>query len=406
MKNAITIIGINYFPEDSAIGLYSTQMSQYLAEKGYQVDIITGVPYYPQWKIWDSYKNSPLFIDENHDGINIHRYKQYVPQFPLFRNRILHLVDFTLGSIRNLLKVKKCDLVIAIVPFTTSIFLGIILAKMRGAKLWVHIQDFEFDAAKDSNLTGGGHILFSIFMKIERWLLRHSDIVSTISYGMIEKLKTKTITPYYFFPNWVDPIQINPETSKLHPFLQSDKFKILYSGNIGAKQDWDFFISIVEHYHNNDKVEFILVGDGAKKYEVLNKISHFDNVFYHEPIDLAVLSDLLCSADLHVLFQKKSVIDTVMASKILGMMASAKPSIVTGNALSETATIFAESQGGYFVDCDNFKKVVGYIDALQKNPKLCRIMGNAGRKYVIEKYSKTMVLDSFVTQVASICEDT
>jgi len=403
MKKNITLIGINYFPEDSSTGLYTTQMSEYLAKNGHNVDVITGFPYYPQWEIKDAYKNRPTFMDEAHEGIKIHRYKQYVPRHPTFAKRILHLLDFTCGSIRNLFKVKKCDLVIAIVPFTTSILLGLILAKMRGAKLWAHIQDFEFDAARESGLAGGGGIscaIFSLLMKIEAWLLGRADMVSTISYGMLEKLKTKTKTPGYFFPNWVDPAEINPETSKPHPFLQSGKFKILYSGNIGAKQDWEFFTKIAEHYNQNDNVEFIVVGDGAKKQELLDKTSHLSNVHTHAPIDFSDLSDLLCSADLHILFQKNNVIDTVMPSKILGMMASAKPSVVTGNLLSETAKLFEESKGGYFVDSDNFTTVVGYIDSLQNNSELCE---SIARKYIIEKFGKTMVLERFASQVDLIC---
>jgi len=406
VKNNIALIAINYFPEDSSTGFYNTQMTEYLAEHGYHVDVITGFPYYPQWKIKDSYKNRPTFVDEQNGNIKIHRYKQYVPKQPSFAKRILHLLDFTFGSIRNVFKIKNCDLVITIVPFTTSIVLGLILAKMRGAKLWVHIQDFEFDVARESGLTSGGGIsckIFTILMKIEAWLLGCADIVSTVSYGMLEKLKTKTKTPSYFFPNWVDPADINPETSKPHPFLQSDKFKILYSGNIGAKQDWSFFVKIAEHYNHNDKVEFILVGDGAKKHDLLDKISHLHNVRYYAPIDFSYLSDLLCSTDLHILFQKNNVIDTVMPSKILGMMASARPSIVTGNMLSETAKLFEESKGGYFVDSDNFSIVVGYIDSLQNNPELCESMGNAARKYIIEKFGKAMVLNQFVTQVDLIC---
>ena len=47
----------------------------------------------------------------------------------------------------NLFKVKKCDVVISIVPFTTSVLLGYLHKKRFKAKLWTHIQDFEFDAA-------------------------------------------------------------------------------------------------------------------------------------------------------------------------------------------------------------------------------------------------------------------
>lgn len=204
MKNNITLMGINFYPEDTAIGLYSTQMCEYLSKQNYDIDVITGFPYYPQWEIKEEYKNKPKFLKEEKEDINIYRYKQYVPKDPTFKNRILHLLDFTFGSFRNIFKIKKSDLVICVVPFTTSIFLGLILAKLRGAKVWVHIQDFEFDAAVESGLAGkkGGmkSKIFKALFWIEKKLLSKADIVSTISFGMIEKLKTKTDTQNYFFP--------------------------------------------------------------------------------------------------------------------------------------------------------------------------------------------------------------
>ena len=142
MRNNITLVGINFYPEESSAGLYSTQMAEHLA-KDNTVEVVTGFPYYPEWAIRETYRKKPRYLVEQHGAITLYRYKQYVPGNPTFRNRIIHLLDFTLGSVRNIFKIKKSDLVICVVPFTSSIVPGWLLAKRRGAKLWVHIQDFD-----------------------------------------------------------------------------------------------------------------------------------------------------------------------------------------------------------------------------------------------------------------------
>jgi colanic acid biosynthesis glycosyl transferase WcaI len=43
-----------------------------------------------------------------------------------------------------------------------------------------------------------------------------------------------------FFPNWIDHSMINTDRAKPSPLFDSSKFNVLYSGNIGAKQDWIF----------------------------------------------------------------------------------------------------------------------------------------------------------------------
>ena len=71
MNKKVTIIGINYYPEDSAIGLYTTQKAEYLVSKGYDVTVITGFPYYPQWEIRSDYKRKNYLVKETINGVNV-----------------------------------------------------------------------------------------------------------------------------------------------------------------------------------------------------------------------------------------------------------------------------------------------------------------------------------------------
>ena len=129
--------------------------------------------------------------------------------------------------------------------------------------------------------------------------------------------------------------------------LTQKNLKILYSGNIGDKQDWDVFIQFCKDI-DKKKYEIVVVGDGSKKEWVCNEILPFENVNYYPPVPFKELSDLLCSADVHILFQKPDVIDTVMPSKVLGMMASTKPSLIIGNDKSEVKSIFDVSKAGLY----------------------------------------------------------
>ena len=127
MKKKITIIGINYYPEDTAIGLYTSQLAAYYNMNGFEVTIVTGFPYYPAWKISSNYSSKKTFYSEVIDGITVYRYKQYVPVNPTFLKRILHLFDFSLGTLVNIFKIKEVDVVLCIAPFIGSVFLGKIL---------------------------------------------------------------------------------------------------------------------------------------------------------------------------------------------------------------------------------------------------------------------------------------
>lgn len=397
----ITFIGCNFYPEDSAIGLYSTQLVEYLSEAGRDVSVITAFPYYPQWEIPLEYKKKPAFVKETRNNITIFRYKMYVPATPTFFKRILHIIDFTFGSFFNLFKIKKCDLVISIVPFTSSVFLGYIQKKRFKAKLWVHIQDFEFDAAVQTGVSTNKKWIFNILFKIEKWFFSKADIASTISHSMLKKLSEKTTAKTFYMPNWIDENQINPNTASQHSYLPSDKTKILYSGNIGDKQDWDTFISVANQL-DSSQFELIIVGDGSKKEALLQNIKDLKNVFYHPPVPYHQLSDLLCSADIHILFQKTDVIDTVMPSKVLGMMASGKPSIITGHPNSEVKEVIQESAGGYYISGNNPSEIIQHLKELSQNKEKATKIGLKAREYVITNFAKDQILDGFIKELEQL----
>ena len=400
-KNNITIIGVNYYPEDSAIGLYTTQKAEYLVSKGYNVSIITGFPYYPQWRIRSDYKDKKRWVKEVINNVTVYRYKQYVPSNPSFAKRIIHLLSFTFGNVINLFKVSKPDHVICIVPFTSSIMLGWLLKLRYRSKLWIHIQDFEFDAAIDSGLLSSNKAFFiKCILWVERSLFKKADTISTISNGMLKKLKSKVKNkPTYYLTNWLDTSKFRVTTDKKHPHLNSDKFKILYSGNIGAKQDWNFFFNVLDKLKSIDDIEVIVVGEGAEKAKVVDTIKNYNFVKHFNLVPYEELPALLSSADVHILFQKSDVIDTVMPSKLLGMMASAKPSIVTGNKDSEVATVYQDSQGGFYFSDNLENQVVDCIKTLKNDKELCAKLGKNAATYVVKNYSKENILDRFILEL-------
>ena len=398
-KKHITFIGLNFYPENTAIGLYSTQLVDFLEKQGYDITVITAFPYYPQWKIAEEYSSKPRYIQEQKGNVKVYRYKQYTPEKPSFFKRVIHILDFSWGSYFNLRKIKHSDIIIAIVPFTSSAWLGGLVKRRLNAKLWVHIQDFEFDAAFQSGIMGSDGkpkgVVYKLLMRLERYIFNKADTVSTISQMMLQSLSRKTTQPQFYLPNWVDENEINPKTAQQHPYLKSEKFKILYSGNIGDKQDWVFFKELLSHIDFN-RFELIIVGAGAQYSALKTGVESYSGITLYPPVPYEELSDLLCSADLHFLFQKHEIRDTVMPSKVLGMMASGKPSIITGHPDSEVAKIIRDSKGGIYNNAPNVKEVINQIETLLNDPDMAVHMGKNARQYIARHFAKAPILNNFL----------
>lgn len=404
-RKTITLFTGNYAPEDTAIGLYTSQFAVFLVNKGYDVSVVTGFPYYPKWEIADDYKNKSTYFNEIIDGVNVFRYKQYVPKNVSFLGRIKLMLSLLWGNYINSKKIKETDLVICIVPFTLSVLTAHLLAKKTKAKLWVHVQDFEFDLAFQSGVLHSsvlGKIIKKGVFSFEKYLLKKAAVLSTISFNMIEKAKEKTnLEAIYYFPNWISSKNVNPNNAKQHPYLNKEKFTLLYSGNIGEKQDWNLFERLCQNLIS-ENVEIVIVGNGAYVEKLKNRLLKFEFIRFYEPIPYCDLNDLLCSADMHFLFQKTDVLDTVMPSKILGMMASEKPSIITGNKNSEVAKIFNDNNiNGYFYS-DEVEPILNFIRSEKANKENLLSNNEKAKNYILENFSEEKILEKFEQEIQKI----
>jgi colanic acid biosynthesis glycosyl transferase WcaI len=405
----ITIFTGNYAPEDTAIGLYTSQFATFLSNKGYAVSVITGFPYYPQWKIAENYCNKNTYFNEIIDGITVFRYKQFVPTKVTFLGRIKLMLSLTWGSFQNIKKIKETDLVICLVPLTLSILPAYILAKRKNAKLWIHVQDFEFDLAFQSGLLNAnffGNLIKKTVLRFETFLFNKATIISSISYNMMEKALEKTkFKSIFYFPNWVSVNNINPTIAKQHNYINPDKFTLLYSGNVGEKQDWHFFENFCKEINGDNDIEIVIVGDGAYMQKLKAKLKALSFIKFYEPVPYDELNNLLCSANVHFLFQKTDIQDTVMPSKILGMMASGKPSVITGNKYSELAKNFKENNLSGFFSENNTKQVVDYLLEIKKDKNIASQIGEKAKHFVLENFSENTILENFEAKIKEIIKN-
>ncbi|MBB4037352.1 colanic acid biosynthesis glycosyl transferase WcaI [Dysgonomonas hofstadii] len=334
----ILIYGINYAPELTGIGKYTGEMAVWMAQQGYDVSVITAMPYYPEWEVHTRYKGK-LWYKEIVDGVKVYRCPFYVPKKVDSKKRILHEFSFLWSSsfrwFATLFK-KQYDLVITICPPFHIGVSSYIYSIFRKTTLVTHIQDLQIDAAKDLDMLSNPKVLGTMF-KLERFLLKKSSFVSTLTKGMKDRVLNKGIdeNKIVLLSNWVDIDFIKP-LSKAQSLR--DKFNIsendkviLYSGNMGKKQGLEMLIDVAVQYKDRPDIHFIMVGSGAEKDNLQkqaadNKLTNMK--FYPlQPYDQ--LPSLLATADIHLVLQKKEASDLVMPSKLTGILATGGCAIVT-----------------------------------------------------------------------------
>src|SRR5262249_54309911 len=149
---------------------------------------------YPAWKVGAGY--SPWrWRQEIIEGARVYRCPVYVPARPRGSTRLLHLASFALSSLPVALwqgAFFRPQVVIAVAPALASAPGARIDAAFARAGAWLHIQDFEVDAAFALGLLPGGG---SSGSRLRRWalaaesfLLRRFHRVSSITPAMVVRL--------------------------------------------------------------------------------------------------------------------------------------------------------------------------------------------------------------------------
>ena len=394
------IYGLNFSPELTGIGKYTGELAEYLSSNNYLIKVITSPPYYPDWKVFPGFSNffySQEVIDRN---LKVYRCPLYVPKKPSGIKRILHLTSFVLTSFPILLSqiFWKPKVILVIEPSFFCLLPAIFLSKLTGAKLWLHIQDFEIDAAFNLGLIKN-NLLKKVLLQIESYLMSKCDRVSTISQNMLKLANNKGVKDSHliFFPNWAD-LDLKSASQHINMLyktlrIQKNHTLVLYSGNMGNKQGLEWLVEAASDLRHHKDIIFIYCGEGSEKFKLIQQSSHLTNVRFSELLPLNVFPSLLHIADIHLLPQRENVADLVMPSKLTGMLASGRPVVAVAKASSEVAK--AVKGNGIVVTPVNPKKFCDAILRLVNDRELRLKLGKNARQYALDCLDKNKILRQF-----------
>src|ERR1700730_18711545 len=111
----IAVVGINYWPEETGIAVFTTGRCEYLASKGHKVTVCTAFPYYPDWRTMDGYRWR-LRMREHRNGVDIQRTWIYVPNRVTPLRRVFHEASFIASSFASVIWNARPDVLLIVSP--------------------------------------------------------------------------------------------------------------------------------------------------------------------------------------------------------------------------------------------------------------------------------------------------
>jgi colanic acid biosynthesis glycosyl transferase WcaI len=403
--------GINFAPELTGVGKYTGEMARWLANAGHEVRVITAPPYYPDWKVSAGYSGRQYRTETWH-GIQVMRTPVWVPHRPGGLKRLLHLASFALSSLPVLWAQWrwKPDVVWVVEPPLMCAPAAVAFASLRGAESWLHIQDYEVDAAFDLGLIKG-NTLRRWVQRAERWLMRRFDRVSTISGRMVDRALGKGVEAerIVHFPNWVDIHGIAPLATRsayrAELGLAPDAMVALYSGNMGNKQGLEILADVARLLQDDPRIQLVIGGNGTGRDALQALCAGLTNVRFLDLQPLERLNDWLGLADVHLLPQRADAADLVMPSKLTGMLASGRAVLATAQPGTELCRVVEQDAAcGLVVPPENPTAMADALRTLAADPALRAELGANGRRYAEAELSQRAILRRFESQLRDLVQ--
>lgn len=397
----ILVLGMNYHPELTGIGTFTTALCEHLAKNGTTVNMITAFPHYPYWRVYDGYKKKYL-QKEWLKKVRLLRTYVYIPKQHSAVKRVLYDLSLTMTSVLSGVFIRNYDLVMCISPPLTLGLSAYLLSRLRDTPFMFHIQDLVPDAAVEVGMLRPGKAV-DFAHQIEKFIYEKAAAIGVISHGITQNLLAKGVSEskIHYLPNWIDLDLIRPMNRnngfRTNNKLTKNDFVVMYAGNIGNKQGLEVLIDTAFLLKENKRILFYIVGEGSCKADLVHKANSMNLPNLHlltlQPREMLPL--MLSAADILVLTQQAGITDFCFPGKLITYMASATPLVAAVNLQSETAKTIYEAQAGIIVEPQNNQALTEAILQLYHSSTLRKRFGNNGRTYVAEHFEKSKLLSQF-----------
>lgn len=445
----ILIHGLNFTPELVGVGKTTGETAEWLAGRGHDVRVVTAPPFNPEWRVapgfsgWRYSREDQGYVQTNHapvevrelvaaganqaslgwteadpeDGttreqtqssqgkswaghLTVLRCPLWVPADPSAMRRILHLASFAVASFPVMLRQIRWrpDVVLVMEPTLFCIPAALLTGRLAGAKTWLHVLDFEADAAFELGLIKSSRLKRAVAW-IEARSMSAFDRVSTISERMLARLEQKGVarSASVLFPNWADTQAIfplrHPSPLRAELGISASEVVALYAGTMARKQGLEMLAGAALRLANRDDLRFVFCGEGPGKPILRDLTAQLGNVLWIPLQPLDRLNDLLNLADIHLLPQRADAADLVMPSKLTGMLASGRPVVATSKSGTQVMQVV---QGrGVVVDPEDAAAFADAIMRLASSAVWREALGVRARDYAVSELEKESILSRF-----------
>src|SRR4028118_793645 len=404
----ILIYSYNYHPEPIGIAPLITELAEGLVKRGHSVRVVTGMPNYPHRRIYEGYRGK-LYLTELTNGVAVQRSYVWVRPKPSLIDRLLLEVSFVVTSFVHALRGQRPDVIFLTTPPLPVSVPAALLGWIHRTPIVLNLQDILPDAAVHVGLLKNPKLI-RLFEALEKFAYRTATKTTVIAEDFVTHLCSKNVPAHKIvqIPNWVDVNFIRPLPKEKNEFITehqlTDKFVVLYSGNIALTQGLETVIEAATRLCHIPDIVIVIVGEEAalERLHQYCELCGARNVILLPLQPREELPEMLAAADVGLVIQKHNVISFNMPSKIQVLLASGRALIASVPTTGAAARAVKQSGGGVIIPPENPDALAATILDLYRHPDKVKVLGEKSRQYALANYTLEQALDQYEQLFAAV----
>jgi glycosyltransferase involved in cell wall biosynthesis len=378
-------------------------MASELNERGHDVQILTGFPNYPGGNIYPGYKLK-LFQKEYLNGVEVIRLWLFPSHDKSAIKRILNYMSFSLSALFLApFLIKRPRVIYVYHPPATVALPALYLKFIYKAKLVYDIQDLWPESLSATRMLSNQKIL-NLVNLFQNFIYRNATKITVISNGFRENLISKGVNPEKIevIYNWSIPLG-DDNSNKSILSEHTEKFILLFAGNIGEAQGLEVVIHAAEMAQKHDNlndVQFVLLGTGSKKSELMEmtKKLSLSNISWLDRVPPSEVNSYLKKADVLLInLLNLPLFKITIPSKTQSYMMIGKP--ILAGVEGDTKDLVEQSESGLsFIPGNSTSLIENLLILKNKTKSELEIMGENGKLF----YERNLGVKAGVSRFESI----
>jgi glycosyltransferase involved in cell wall biosynthesis len=397
---SVTVLGINYSPEPFGIAPYTAGLCQGLVSKGYRVNVVTGMPHYPEWRVSPEYRWE-WTSSEALEGVSIKRVRHTVPKRSSNLRRLLMEATFGIRGVAS--NWKHPDVVICTTPAliaTAAFCLRRRVSIGHKPVLGVWVQDLY--AVGLSETQESASTAARLAGSMESWVMQEAD-------GIVvphNKFRTQMIQNLHVNPEKITTIR---NWTHVHSAGAADRSAyrgrfgwadnetvVLHAGNMGVKQGLENVVRAAQVADKDDlNLRFVLMGNGNQRGALEAMAARTAHLEIRDPLPQDDFVAALQAADILLVNERPGVAEMSVPSKLTSYFQSGTPVLASVGTQSNTALEIKASSAGVIVDGGDPVRLVEAAVSLGRDASLRNKLGVNGIGYAAAELSESASIEKF-----------